>query len=148
MVPTTPTPEPLLPSARWASAIRVRVPPSPLLSARSRISTYLIVTMRMSAHRISESTPNTEPRVTRPAAPPPRRSRLAQRIERARADVAVDDPDAADGQRPEAGVGMRFTVSVDRNVAPAGSSYALGHWQCQKGRYVMLRCNIKRGRRL
>jgi hypothetical protein len=77
-----------------------------------------------------------------------RRYRLAQRIKRARADVAVDDPDAADGERPEAGVGMRFTVSVDRNVAPAGSSYALGHWQCQKGRYVMLRCNIKRGRRL
>ena len=39
-------------------------------------------------------------------------------------------------------------VPVIVYVAPAGSSYALGHWQCQKGRYVMLRCNIKRGRRL
>ena len=52
------------PSARVASAVSESVPPSPLLSARSRISTYFSVTVMMSAHRISDSTPSTTPRVT------------------------------------------------------------------------------------
>src|SRR6202040_485448 len=76
-----------------------------------------------------------------------RRYRLAKGIKLVRTDVAEDAPYAADGERPEAGVGIRFTVSVDRNVAPAGSSYALGHWQCQKGRYVMLGCHTQKGGR-
>ena len=54
------------PSARCASAIRVSVPPSPLLSARSRSSTYFSVTMMMSAQKISDSTPSTAARVTSP----------------------------------------------------------------------------------
>jgi len=52
------------PSARWPSAIRESVPPSPLLSARSRMRTYLIVTVTISAHRIRERTPSTISRVT------------------------------------------------------------------------------------
>jgi hypothetical protein len=35
------------------------VPPSPLLSARIRKTTYLMVTMRISAQVISETTPRT-----------------------------------------------------------------------------------------
>jgi len=48
-----------LPSARWVSAMSAMVPPSPLLSARTRISTYFSVTMMISDQRISDSTPNT-----------------------------------------------------------------------------------------
>ena len=54
------------PNARVASAVKDRVPPSPLLSARSRMSTYLIATTTISAHRMSESTPNTMSRVSGP----------------------------------------------------------------------------------
>jgi hypothetical protein len=54
------------PNARVASAVKDRVPPSPLLSARSNRSTYLIATTTISAHRISESTPSTMSRVTGP----------------------------------------------------------------------------------
>ncbi|MGY4296288.1 hypothetical protein ACVWXN_004383 [Bradyrhizobium sp. i1.4.4] len=60
---------PPVPTARWASAISASVPPSPLLSARSRITTYLSVTTTMSAHRISESTPSTAAGVGTPSAP-------------------------------------------------------------------------------
>ena len=52
------------PSARVASAVSESVPPSPLLSARSRISTYFSVTVTISAHTISDSTPSTTSRVT------------------------------------------------------------------------------------
>ncbi len=54
------------PNARVASAVKDSVPPSPLLSARSRISTYLMVTTMISAHRMSDSTPSTVSRVTGP----------------------------------------------------------------------------------
>ena len=54
------------PSARVASAVKDSVPPSPLLSARSRIRTYFKVTTMISAHRISDSTPSTVSRVTGP----------------------------------------------------------------------------------
>jgi len=54
------------PNARVASAVNDSVPPSPLLSARSSRSTYLIATTTISAHRISESTPSTMSRVTGP----------------------------------------------------------------------------------
>ena len=56
-----------LPKARWASAMSDSVPPSPLLSALSSISTYLTVTTRMSDQRISESTPCTSPSVMAPS---------------------------------------------------------------------------------
>ncbi len=49
----------LSPVALRASAIRVSVPPSPLLSARSSTMTYLNVTMKISAHRMSDNTPYT-----------------------------------------------------------------------------------------
>ena len=54
------------PNARVASAVNDRVPPSPLLSARSSRSTYLIATTTINAHTISESTPSTMSRVTGP----------------------------------------------------------------------------------
>ena len=47
------------------------------------------------------------------------RNRFTKRIERARSDVAVDDTDAADGQRPEAGARARLAV-------PVGGDYAAG----------------------
>ena len=47
------------PMARVASAVSDRVPPSPLLSARSRMSTYFRVTTMISAHRIIDRTPST-----------------------------------------------------------------------------------------
>ena len=55
------------PSAFCASAISESVPPSPLLFARNRNSTYLAVTVKNSAHRISETVPTT-------ASPPKPRS--------------------------------------------------------------------------
>ena len=64
MTPTMKTKAVRRPSARLASAVSESVPPSPLLSARSRISTYLAVTTMISAHRMSDSTPNTMPRLT------------------------------------------------------------------------------------
>ncbi len=47
------------PSAFLANAMSERMPPSPLLSMRSRIATYFTVTIRNSAHRISETVPST-----------------------------------------------------------------------------------------
>jgi len=61
--------DPPVPTARWASAIKASVPPSPLLSARSRITTYLSVTTTISAHRIRDTTPRTAAGVGAPSAP-------------------------------------------------------------------------------
>ena len=111
------------PSARVASAVSESVPPSPLLSARSRISTYLIVTTTISAHRIIDSTPSTVSRVTGPDSDG-RHHRLAERVERAGADVAIDDADAAERQRPEACAGRtsaRGRVRPRRSASPATS---------------------------
>ena len=101
MTPTMKTKAVRRPSARLASAVSESVPPSPLLSARSRISTYFSVTVMISAHTISDSTPSTTPRrdhmvVAR------RDRRLAEGVERAGTDVAIDDADAAERQRHEA----------------------------------------------
>ena len=46
-------------SPRWASAISDRVPPSPLLSARSRNTTYLTVTMSDQRPEDQRTTPST-----------------------------------------------------------------------------------------
>ena len=46
-----------LPSALWASAFSDRMPPSPLLSACIRNSTYFAVTTISSAQMISDTTP-------------------------------------------------------------------------------------------
>jgi hypothetical protein len=56
------------PSARCVNAISDSTPPSPLLSARIRNSTYLTVTTRISAHSASDSTPSTSTRETPPPA--------------------------------------------------------------------------------
>ena len=74
-----------------------QVPPSPLLSARSRIRTYLSVTVTISAQRISESTPSTTFRADDWVSAS-RDCRLAERVERASPDIAVDDADAAERQ--------------------------------------------------
>ena len=57
------------PSARKASAVNAKVPPSPLLSARSRISTYFRVTTMISDQKISDSTPSTLSGATTPLGP-------------------------------------------------------------------------------
>src|SRR6185312_2250099 len=66
MTPTIKTNAVRRPSARLASAVSDNVPPSPLLSARNRISTYLNVTVTIKAHRMRDNTPNTVSRVTMP----------------------------------------------------------------------------------
>ena len=68
MPSSTIAPAPLL-TARCASAISASVPPSPWLSARSRITTYFSVTTMISAHRISERTPSTAAYVAPPSDP-------------------------------------------------------------------------------
>ncbi len=55
------------PSARNASAVSESVPPSPLLSARSRITMYLSVTTMISDQTISDRTPRTPARVSGPS---------------------------------------------------------------------------------
>ena len=59
-----------LPMAVNASAVSANVPPSPLLSARRRISTYFNVTTISSDQKISDKTPNTAAWVTTPCSPP------------------------------------------------------------------------------
>ena len=78
------------------------------------MTTYFSVTTTISAHRISESTPSTACGVASAAAAAGGDDGLAQRVERAGADVAVDDADAAEHQRLEAGGGMRFAMTVGR----------------------------------
>ena len=56
-----------LPMVRWISAISDRVPPSPRLSSRVTMKTYLIVTTKMSAQTISEMMPITSSRGTMPS---------------------------------------------------------------------------------
>ena len=48
----------------WASAMSAKVPPSPRLSARVRISTYFSVTTTISDQKISDRTPSTAARLT------------------------------------------------------------------------------------
>ena len=55
-------------SRRCASANSARIPPSPSLSARMMIVTYLRVTEIASAQKISDSTPSTEAASNLPAA--------------------------------------------------------------------------------
>ena len=65
------------PSARWARAISDSTPPSPLLSARIRNSTYLTVTTRISAHSASDTTPRMESRLAPSVRAAPMASRKA-----------------------------------------------------------------------
>ena len=57
----------VMPGERCASAASARVPPSPLLSARMMISTYLTVTTRISAQKIIDSEPITATWLGKPA---------------------------------------------------------------------------------
>ena len=100
IMPSTNTNVVRRPSARVASAVSDSVPPSPLLSARSRISTYLSVTTVISDHRIIDSTPSTISRVSGPL-PCAAVDRFAKRVKRAGADIAIDDADAAERERDE-----------------------------------------------
>src|ERR1700675_2345054 len=97
-----PAPEP---TARCASAINARVPPSPLLSARSRITTYFSVTTTISAHRINDTTPSTACGD----------HSFAERVKRAGADVAINDANAADQESLEPGSGMSIAMPISRH---------------------------------
>ena len=87
-------------SSPRASAISDSVPPSPLLSARSTKATYLTVTMTVSAQTISDSTPSTSLGLDWRAAGRGVQ-RLAERVDRAGADVAVDHAERAEHQQRE-----------------------------------------------
>ena len=78
------------------------------------MTTYFSVTTTISAHRISESTPSTACGLAVARVPAGRDDGFAQRVERAGADVAIDDADAAEHQGLEAGGGMRFAMTVGR----------------------------------
>ena len=88
------------------------------------------MTMMISAHRISDSTPSTVSRVTTPV----RRCRMhgfAKGVERAGADIAIDDADAAKRQRTKAlgaawpdwmpATAARRTVGRHRSSGPESS---------------------------
>jgi hypothetical protein len=68
------------------------IPPSPSLSARMTNSTYFAVTTIISAQNTSDSRPSTTP-VALP--PPARHEALAQRVDWARANVAVHHTERA-----------------------------------------------------
>jgi hypothetical protein len=67
--------------------------------------------------------------------------RFAQRIERARADVAIDDADAADREQPEAGPAFAGrAIGVGQRTVRKGRSY-LTHDRWGSPIDGMLRCN-------
>ena len=69
-MPMASTTELRRPSARWVKATRVSEPPSPLLSARSRMNTYLTVTVSTSAQSRSDRMPITASRLIGAPCPP------------------------------------------------------------------------------
>ncbi len=73
------------------------MPPSPWLSARMTNSRYLTVITMISDQNISESTPRMLASSTTRSCSPA--ERLAERVERAGADVAEDHTERADRQR-------------------------------------------------
>lgn len=58
-MPTTYAERDPLRMVRWVSAISAMMPPSPSLSARMMMVTYLSVTVTISAQNASDSTPST-----------------------------------------------------------------------------------------
>ena len=76
------------------------MPPSPLLSARRISSTYLSVTTNISPQKIVDTAPTMCARVERDA--DAGAEDLLHRVERAGADVAVDDADRAEGEGRQA----------------------------------------------
>ena len=79
------------------SAVSARMPPSPWLSARITMAMYLTETTMSSAQMMSDSTPSTLSCVARDGVRA--EEALAHRVERAGADVAVDDADCGEGER-------------------------------------------------
>ena len=73
------------------------MPPSPRLFARSTRVTYLSETMIVSAQKIADTPPMTLTGVERD--PVLRAEGLLGRVQRARADVAVDDAEREQGER-------------------------------------------------
>ena len=98
--PTTPR---MRMSAGWvakplrASDISDSVPPSPSSSARSTKPTYFTVTISVSAQTISDRTPRTSSRTTVPSEAATLQ-RLAEGVDRAGADIAVDDAERTEDQ--------------------------------------------------
>ena len=133
-------------ATRCASAISASVPPSPLLSARIRKTTYLIVTMRISAQVISETTPRT----ASSASPPRRRvvQGLAHGVERAGADVAEHHAQAAQHQHPlggaAGGVAVRGVRSLRQSRGDAGGG--VGHQGVRPLGAIATHVPWKRGR--
>ena len=91
----TPAARARVPRARRTNAARASTPPSPLLSARKTTVTYLTDTMTVSVHTTIEMIPSTSPVVGADPAAVDRKDGL-DRVQRAGADVAVDD-----AQRPQ-----------------------------------------------
>ena len=88
---------------RLISASSARLPPSPLLSARMMIVTYLIVTTIIIDQKIRLSTPRICESVGRQRVMAG--EGLAEGVDRAGADVAEDDADRADRELGEAAIG-------------------------------------------
>ena len=95
------------PRAGISSAVSARMPPSPWLSARITSIRYLTEMMTISAQNTTEATPYALARVDRQVGV---LERLPERIQRARADVAVHDPQGAEREGQQAllmaGIGM------------------------------------------
>ena len=82
----------------------------------------------ISAHRISETTPSVAVRVQFPVLGARGGDNgLPQSVERARADIAVDDADAAERKRPQPGRGASVGVAANRHVAPNRSGCVVRH---------------------
>ena len=115
------------PSARVASEVSDSVPPSPLLSARSSTSTYLM--RDDDDQRPQDHRQHAEHRVARDRTGLGRRHRRhAEGVERACADVAIDHADAAERQRPETGswTGPRSTAGLAGGEASPATSLMIG----------------------
>ena len=93
-----------------------------MLSARRISTTYLTETMIVSVQKTSDSTPKMLSGVERHVAVG---EDLLQRVQRAGADVAVDDADGAERQRGEAGggagLGHAGGAAPERRAAGAAS---------------------------
>ncbi len=93
------------------------------------MSTYLAVTTKNSAQMISDRMPSTTVSFAGWPGADRGQHRLAHRVERAGADVAINDADAAERERPEAGLDRRqmLAIAIGRGQAAAGGGNALSH---------------------
>ena len=126
------------------SAISARMPPSPRLSARMTKTRYLSEMTMISDQKISESTPRTFSGVA--ATPCVHVKALAQRVERAGADVAVDDAERA--QREDERDTVRCSSrsgepSIGRaKVTQAGKERGGEEWPTPTSRMGNARCRF------